>query len=669
MSVLSRRIVGLSLAELLGIGTLLVLIMLLGTFGTGVPGLGLVDEKLDDLRTYILTDEVPTHPKIAVVTIDEKTLERTLRRSPIDRDVLARLLRRLAEAKPAGIALDVLIDQASDPVHDDALRQELQTIQVPVTLAWADGEHDPGLMQPWQTQYLAAFTASIDNPRVLPGSVRLPVDDDDTRRRLPDPDGEETILGHILPFAENLLAQTGVAYPLVRGPIAWWGRQGTGRVNFKPISADLVLSASGPAWAFMSAQLAGRYVLVGSDLPDTDRHTTPFTLFTHEDLPGIYIHANILAQLLGGTWLREAPVAERFALALSVVAAGFLFGYRISRGLITLALIFLLVAVIWITAFAAYALPPKFGGPATVIPLADPSLAAILACIVGVVATRRRFQEERNFVRTALRSYISPAVANRIIADPTMLKIGGERLDITALFTDIEDFTSLSESLEPTVLASVLNGYLAGMTKIVLAHDGTLDKYIGDALVAHWGAPLPDPEHAAKALRCALALAEFARDYSARQTLAGIPLGRTRIGLHSGPAIVGNFGGEQRNYTAIGDTVNTAARLEGANKLFHTSILVGEPTIVASGYAMVRPIGAVTVKGRHHAITIYEPVPDWSPERLARYLAAYRDVTAEAEGALETLRALDADDDPIVRLHIARLEAGERGAGITLTEK
>ena len=188
-------------------------------------------------------------------------------------------------------------------------------------------------------------------------------------------------------------------------------------------------------------------------------------------------------------------------------------------------------------------------------------------------ARQRQAVAERAYA--SLSRYFSPNLAQELASDTDAIDLGGQRREIATLFTDIASFTALVETLEPSVLGTLLNEYLTGMTDIVFAHDGTVAKIVGDALHVLFGAPGEQPDHAARAVACALALDEYAEAFRARCHKKGIALGVTRIGVHAGPAIVGNFGGGRFfDYTAYGDTINVAARLEAANKQLGTRICV-----------------------------------------------------------------------------------------------
>jgi adenylate cyclase len=215
---------------------------------------------------------------------------------------------------------------------------------------------------------------------------------------------------------------------------------------------------------------------------------------------------------------------------------------------------------------------------------------------------------QKRYIQGAFSQYLSPEIVKRIADSPEMLALGGERRDVTFYFSDIQGFTTFSEQLSPEKLTKLMNRYLGEMTDTILVSGGTLDKYIGDAIMAFWGAPMPLEGHALVACKAALANQKRLETLRAEFAAEGYPPVRNRIGLNSGPASIGNMGSAARlSYTAIGDNVNLASRLEGANKAYGTYILISESTRQGAGDAIeVRELDFVKVKGKNQAIRVYE---------------------------------------------------------------
>jgi class 3 adenylate cyclase len=239
------------------------------------------------------------------------------------------------------------------------------------------------------------------------------------------------------------------------------------------------------------------------------------------------------------------------------------------------------------------------------------------------------------------------------------------------MFTDIASFTTLVERLEPDIIGPLLNDYLTGMTGIVFDHGGTLVKIIGDGLNILFGAPADQPDHAERAVACALALDEYAQGFRERWLGNGVLVGPTRFGIHSGPALVGNFGGGQFfDYTAYGDTINIAARLEAANKQLGTRICVSGSVVERMPTFCGRPVGNLTLRGRSEPLLAHEPLTAHrhADALTAEYLAAYEKVAAADTTALPAFAALLGRDssDGLVSFHLKRLLAGATGIAVAL---
>src|SRR5215467_9202041 len=243
----------------------------------------------------------------------------------------------------------------------------------------------------------------------------------------------------------------------------------------------------------------------------------------------------------------------------------------------------------------------------------------------------RQCQAAAERAYASLSRYFSPNLAQRLASDADAVDLGGQRREIATLFTDITSFTALVETLDPSVLGPLLNEYLTGMTDIVFAHDGTVAKIVGDALHVLFGAPGEQPDHAARAVACALALDQHAEAFRQRYHRKGIPLGVTRIGVHAGPAIVGNFGGGRFfDYTAYGDTINVAARLEAANKQLGTRVCVSATLADKVKDFRGRPIGDLILRGKTEPRRVFEPLglEQYNDPATKSYLDAFAKLEA-----------------------------------------
>jgi adenylate cyclase len=283
----------------------------------------------------------------------------------------------------------------------------------------------------------------------------------------------------------------------------------------------------------------------------------------------------------------------------------------------------------------------------------------------------QRRQTEAEQAYTALSRYFSPNLAQRLASDASTIDLGGRRREIATLFTDIAGFTALVETLEPKVLGPLLNDYLVGMTDIVFAHEGTVAKIVGDALHVLFGAPGDQHDHATRAVACALALDEYAQSSRQRWHQKDIPLGLTRIGVHAGPAIVGNFGGGRFfDYTAYGDTINVAARLEAANKQLATRICASGILAAKAEDFRGRPVGDLMLRGKSEALRAFEPlrVDVYEHPATSGYLEAFAKLEAGDPGAIAGFAAHVGKypEDRLASFHLKRLLNGATGTLIAM---
>jgi adenylate cyclase len=290
---------------------------------------------------------------------------------------------------------------------------------------------------------------------------------------------------------------------------------------------------------------------------------------------------------------------------------------------------------------------------------------------IEVLREARRRQAEAERAHASLSRYFSPNLAERLASDGDAIDLGGQRREIATLFTDIASFTALVETLEPNALGPLLNDYLTGMTDIVFAHDGTVAKIVGDALHVLFGAPGEQPDHAARSVKCALALDEYAQSFRERWCDKGIALGVTRIGVHAGSAIVGNFGGGRFfDYTAYGDTINVASRLEVANKQLGTRTLVSAALAERVEHFRGRPVGDLVLRGRTEAIRAFEPFQaehcdNAVAESYQRAFALLEAVDPRAMAAFAA-HVGNYPTDQLASFHLKRLLSGASGTKMML---
>lgn len=287
---------------------------------------------------------------------------------------------------------------------------------------------------------------------------------------------------------------------------------------------------------------------------------------------------------------------------------------------------------------------------------------------IDMLREARRRQAEAERAHASLSRYFSPQLASRLTAgapDGTVV----QWREIATIFTDITGFTSLVETTAPEILSELLNEYLAGMTEIVFAHEGTLAKVIGDAIQVLFNAPGDQPDYATRAVACAHALDAWALEFSRRWSGRGVKFGATRIGVHAGPALVGNFGGDRYfDYTAYGDTINTAARLETANKVLGTRICVSAAVVNACAGFKGRPVGDLMLRGRSEPLRAYEPLTDeaFAAPVTAQYAEAFARLEAGDPAAMPAFAALVGlhADDVLAGYHLKRLLNGGKGTRV-----
>ena len=403
------------------------------------------------------------------------------------------------------------------------------------------------------------------------------------------------------------------------------------------------------------SRFADRIVLLGTSAPEAgallSTAAAPLT-------PTVQLQAEAIEELRAGRLLqrigRPSQVEPAAAAVLGLVAlvAALLMGPLAAAGVLAL------VIAGWIGACVLIFL--RFDMLVDPIGPLIPAVAAANASALVLFARTRKLRSaiERKFGR-----YLSPEIVRRLTAAPEELKIEGEMREVTALFSDIEGFTTMSERAEPRLLVGALDAYFEGACAIVIRHGGMVDKIVGDAVHGLFNAPLDLPDHARAALECAIEIGRFTTEFRQREDAKILGFGRTRIGFETGPVIVGDVGGlGHLDYTAHGDAVNSAARLEAINKQFGTTICLGARAAAAIGQPeRLRALGLVTLRGRGSESAVYSPWPDDATEaRRKAYSKAYEEMAAGShEAALRLFEWLAAEwpNDPAVAYWVKTLEA------------
>lgn len=636
-------------------GIMLVTFVLSCAIGWGLPTyvtlFASLEKKLEDFWLANVTPAQPQDDKIVVVTVTEETLALFPYRSPIDRAFLADMFAALDKKQPAAIGIDLLFDQATEPDKDRALKETLETMATPVFSAYATEAE--GLTEA-QVGYLDGYLENVSK-----ALVNLMSDPVDGTVRWIFPGGASA--GLPMPGFVPALSRA-VGGPGLNAPETILFRKGPDAETppFKSFPAHTVALLP-DAW------IAGKVVLIGVDLPLVDRHRIATSPFDESAgiVPGVVVHAHALSQLLGNARPPERSTLIEIAAVVAVAVFGIALAFIPVSSTGKIAIFGVFVILYWGFSYgvlnSAWTLMPKVG----------PTLAMAISFPMTLSLLADRLKEQRRFIESAFSLYVPSAVVSELIERPEKLSLGGERREVTSLFTDLEGFTTLIEQHPPALTVPMLNEYLDNMCRIALENGGTIDKIIGDALCVLFGAPLDQDDHAQRAVSCALDMRAYARQYAAECAAEGVPFGKTRIGVNSGSAVVGNFGGNTFfDYTAHGDTINTAARLEGANKFFGTDICVAESAVAYCTGIRFRNIGDIVLKGKSGGVPVFEPFAG-SDDHLAAYEKAFALLDKDPPAAARAFADLAAaqPDDPLVRYHAERLADGETGTAVVLKGK
>ena len=543
----------------------------------------------------------PRHGDLPIVllAIDEPSFQQLNQAWPFPRGWHAELLNRLRQDGAAGVAFDVVFADPGDPVQDQALADAIARWRradgvAPVVLAATRDKLEHSGTTLWTE--VPPLPALLD-AGARAGQAGVWPDSDFVVRRAPP--GNDTL-------SAQLAALAGATTPG-----ADWLRYNGPRGSFETRSYYQALMPG----LLPPGYFQGKWVLVGRALRtatelgpgQADMFNSPFAWLDGSDrlMPGVDIHAHLLANRLLGNGLATLSPVWMLSLGGLLCLALALAGPRLHPGLVAGAAALSAVVVVGLGQLAFVR-----GGWLSPAPaLLMLGAAYTVSTVWGFVATRQRARH----IRQMFAQYVPPEVVGELVAHPELLRLGGETRELSVMFTDLANFTGLAERLDPQRTVAVLTEYFNTMTAIVHRHHGTVDKFIGDAVMAFWGAPLPVPDHARHAVDAAIEMQHAMAAMVARLQAQRLPPIGMRIGIHSGPAVVGNIGSETRfSYTAIGDTVNLAARLEGANKAFGTGILISASTAALLGQdgPLLRPLADVVVKGKTAAVRVYTPCDD-----------------------------------------------------------
>jgi adenylate cyclase len=636
------------------LGGLLTIALL--TAGFLAAGQGLLDRMIEPTRDVVLraansfVEKSRTAPAVVVVDIDSRSID-DVGAWPWPRETVAELVDRIAAAAPSVVAIDVLFENA-DSHSPAALARQLGTRlgrSDLTTLADTLPDGDKRLSAALQrTAAVLGFVldpatrGSIPAPPITArGDVRLaeiwrgagvigpPAELTDAARGL----GALALLGdasgiirrvpllvaaegrvypglalecvrvlsgasnYIIDAATETIQVADLQLPLARNAMLRLSPIGARRHGMTIVSATDIMSGR-----FDPAMLAKSVVMIGGSAPELGGlRATSFDPLT----PSVLVHADAFLQLMRGYLPRPPALAATFQLASLLLAAlAALAAALWLRPLAAALSIALLSGLIWSGAIALAA------GPQLLI---DPLLPTVMAFTVFAVVSTLNFaitQQREARVRQRFAQHLAPQVVSMIVSDPNLVKLTGERREITALFTDIEGFTTMTDRLGPQELVSLLDRYFEGVAAIVMKHGGMIDKLVGDAVHAFFNAPLDQSEHWRHAIACGIEIRSWTEAFRASPENRAAQMGKTRIGIETGDAVVGDVGiAAKLDYTAHGNAINIAARLEAANKDLGSTICIGSGAAERFGKDRLNPLGTVQLRGLNVGMAVYEPKP------------------------------------------------------------
>ena len=611
----------------------------LGAFALALLVYGLkIDRALEwkswDARLRLLAQPERAGQDIVIFLIDQDSLDFYEKQQglpwPWPRQLYSAVIDYLRTGGAKAVFFDLLFSESSrSGVEDDEdmarATERAGNVFLALSLSRKEGSGDPAPAEALERfalqkddlperSFAAARSASLPVNVLLraargAGNVLFIPDDDSIFRRIPLASEYRGLLVPSISVALAKHVDGGESLPAIpldssgQMIIRYHGPAGTYKTyKIAAIVNSWALLEEGLEPQIPPSEFAGKIVFIGASAPALlDNRPTPFSAVC----PGVEIQATVLDNILRRDFVRLPPPAV-FIVYLFVVSLLTAVGASLLRKTGHLLLFFLVLL-----ALPCVAVWPAFRAGHW-LAFVVPEFAVVTGFIAAALLNYSVEGKQRRFIKTVFKHYLSPDVIERVIENPALLRLGGERREVSSFFSDVAGFTAISEALSPEELVDLLNEYLSEMTEIILASGGTLDKYEGDAIIAFWNAPLEQPDHALRAcrvaLRCQARLRELQPRFQERYGRSIV----MRIGLNSGPAVVGNMGSSRRfDYTAMGDTINLAARLEGACKQYGIGILVGEETYRrAQADIAAREIDIIRVVGKTKPVAVYEIIKE-----------------------------------------------------------
>lgn len=590
--------------------------------------------------------------KVVILEISQESFASLPAKWPWPRSYYARVLRNLKRAGALVVGIDYLFSETDidRPEHDEDLRKALRETRVGVLAGKTEIGSEQYVLRRADENYGSIFFP-VDSSI---GIVYLRNDDDGIYRRYRpftfDPAYQRKIPSFSFAVLNKLYGKPpfdvasnepdDFVYRDRRIPkvddvsmlINFYGPDRTFRhIKFADVMDDQEFTTideqetgegintfDDPDYGYLTdGTFANKIVLIGSTMPE-DKDLFPVPVAKGHQagdnlMYGVEIHSNVIQSILDGNFLRKEPQWLEILSVILLCTLTFFATTKLSeikfRWDLTDEILSALVMVAELggIVFVSIRLFTDYGYVAT---MTSPVLAVVTGFVGATAYDYIIERKQKMLIKGMFSHYVNPTVVEELVAHPEKLRLGGERKEMTVLFSDIAGFTTISESLQPENLVALLNEYLSAMTEIIFTNAGTLDKYEGDAVMAFWGAPIPQTDHALRACRASLEMQENLKELRKRWLDAGKPKVEIRIGLSSGDMVVGNMGGTERfDYTVMGDTVNLGSRLEGANKEYRTDIMISDKTYQhVKEQVIARKLDLLVVKGKTEPIAVYELV-------------------------------------------------------------
>jgi adenylate cyclase len=623
------------------------------------------EAKSYDLRFKSLRGTLKATPEIGIIKIDDKSIAE-LGRFPWSRNQYVKLLDRLSASEAKAVLFDVIFSESETKSVDNAFAEAVKksgNVGLAVAFEWDKN---------YQVTKSTHTIPQIEKGAAGIGHINVVLEDDGVIRRnqlLVNVDGRQFpslgLLGAQMALGE--MATAGLfkikisdkVIPVDEDNRMWVNYMGPPN-NYQSFSfVDIVNGQVKPE------NLKGKILFVGATaLGVYDMRVTPFSGNT----PGVEIHATIADNILSGRFIRRTGLESLFDIAL-IFALG-LFAFYLTKRLgfyaAFPATLVLSTVYIW---FAFWMFQQGHW-----VSMIYPPLAVIFSLLIGGSFRYLVLERSARELRSIFSSYHSDKLVARLEEDPEAAKIGGDSKDVTIMFTDIKGFTSFSEQHTPQEVVARLNEYLGAMVEVIEEYDGYVDKFIGDGIMAYWGAPLAQENHAELAISCVHAMKNTMEKLCTKWQAEGVEPFAIRAGVQSGEVVAGNVGlrGRKMEYTVIGDTVNQAARLESSAKYYSVDVLVGENTYRQTCDSFsYRELDKIRMVGKQVPVTVYEltglksTVEKKLNTQFAAALAIYRQcLWEEAAKSFAAIQAEFADDKPTA-IYLERCEYFKKNPAAT----